>query len=359
MRSFSLLFVFICGSLPAQRTSPAHYARAEGTFADWQAFGGSSSVGWRYQQVHDDLSGKAATIRSLALRPDARGGRYTAYSLVVTLTLSTAAVTSATMKNSFTANHGSNRRVVIRSKRVQFPAHHTEAVADAFVYRIVFDQPYAFDGKGPLCWEAVTTGDKGRRTTIYYDAAFASSSNPALATARFGSGCFHSANNQPARADGSSGPNWRAKVVNVILRGSWLAANQAALAVLGFSRTAFGAIQLPLVLPGSTTRYSGPCSLYVSPDFLFPVVANSLGSATVSVPVPSDPARVNGFKLRGQFFAPDRASGNPIPWIASNGVEWGWTAPFTKTPVSHVVARNAFATTGQLVRSAGYIVRFD
>jgi hypothetical protein len=87
---------------------------------------------------------------------------------------------------------------------------------------------------------------------------------------------------------------------------------------LGWSRTAYGPLTLPLSLAG----FGMPgCDLLTSSEFTsLPVTLNGVSAATLSLPLPNMPPLI-GLRcyLQGWCFAP---GANPGQLIVSNGVEW-------------------------------------
>lgn len=176
-----------------------------------------------------------------------------------------------------------------------------------------------------------------------------------MGVGQFGTGCRHTTRIKPAVASARSSMNWNSKTGTMIMDGSELEVNSLALAVVGISRTNFGPLPLPLPIPGSQNDVTGPCTIYVSPDFVLPIPTTSSGTATLNFPVPAD-TNMAGFKLYGQWLVPDAAAANVFTLIGSNGVIWNWVLPYAKAPVSRVYATNTLATTGNLSLTNGLIV---
>ena len=81
---------FVVTSLSSQVVSPRHYERSEANSSWTEPFGGNNPVPYRYQQVHDALSGSAMTIQAIAFRPE-HGASTASNTLVADLSMSVAA----------------------------------------------------------------------------------------------------------------------------------------------------------------------------------------------------------------------------------------------------------------------------
>lgn len=342
----------------AQIVSPDHFSVAEAPSSDLHAFGQSSSNGWRLLQVHDDLNGQARTFNSLALRRDSTSQRqkYNTYTLQMTVLVSTAATTASTISTTFDANHGANKQTVVNTRDIQLPTTAPGEAPAAFDYRIPFDQPYAFDGAGPLCWEVRILNATNLLTNYYFDAASSSSTNPPLANAVFGEGCQHSTRLSPIGITGSSSMVWSQNRGTLRMNGSDLPTNTIAFAALGISRTNFNGLPLPFLLPGTLTAWSGPCRVYASLDIVSPTPTTTSGTAAYSVPVPAQ-LSFHGLQLYGQYLATDVGSGTPLGLTTSPGVEYNWVAPYSVAPISQIYVNQLFGTTGTKRANFGYVVQ--
>lgn len=336
--------------------SPAVNKNVEGSSYIYNAFGQSNSSGWRFQQVHDDLQGKQLTVRELGFRRDANYmNRFSAYDFTVQLILSTAATQSSTMSTTFDQNHGTNRSVVVTNKVINMPATVGDGVAQPFAYRMKFDTAYTFNGgSGGLCWEARISLQRNLITTTYFDAAYSQDANPPLAQAYFGQGCAHTSQTTVAQLQASSSCNYTSNTGLLYLNGYYLDRSGVALASIGFSRTAYGALPLPFVLPGTATAYSGPCSIYGSLDLIFATTSDANGYGTLTIPIPVD-INYAGAKLFSQYLTEDKAASVPIKLVTSNAVELQYVPPFTRTPISCSVAGSPLSATGTVTQYYGYV----
>jgi hypothetical protein len=354
--SAALSFCLIAGSLSAQSiVDPAHFKNTEANSQAYRPFGGNSSGGWRYLQVHDGLQGAKATINQLAWRRDQNRTRHNAYSFRCTLILSTAKNDSANIDATFDNNHGANKQTVVTFKEIKWPGTTGNTVPSPFEYVIKFDSPYAFDGtNGGLCWEAQVTQITNLQTTHYFDAATTASTNPPLATQTYGMGCYHSTERAKVMsATGTSSMNWRNSVGTLYLDGSGLPRSSVVIGVLGLSRSNYLGLPLPFMVPGSSTQYSGACYLNTSLDFLIPSQANTSGSARVQFPVPAT-AAYDGLKLYGMYLAIDNNT-NALPLVTSNGVEFQWVEPYPTSGISRVYSTNQFSTSGSVNKNYGLV----
>ena len=356
----SCVLALTVAGLNAQVVSPAENAVGEGSNRIYRPFGGSSTGGWRYMQIHDDLKGKKVTVNSVAFRRDgATTTNYMSFSVTVTMLMSTAKNDSQKMVSRFDDNHGGNKQTVITNKKFDFPTTIGGHIPAAWSYSMKLDRPYSFDGtNGGLCWEARTTLHTNLRTTVYFDAAWSSSTNPALAVVNYGSGCRHSTQVSNVTASGSSSMNWRGKTGTIWLYGRTLPRTTFAIASLGFSRTRSGPIPLPFTFPGTETGPSGPCKLLVSLDILTAIGTDANGNATLRFPIPLDPG-FHGLVMRGQWLAIDRAIQGPLQFVTSNGVEYNFVKPYTTAPVSRSYNTNTFSQTGTVTKAYGLVTRLN
>jgi LysM repeat protein len=259
----------------------------------------------------------------------------------------TAATTVATLSNTFDANHGGNKQTVVSSQEFNFPPTLPGNLPAPFTYVINFQNPYAFNGtNGGLCWEVQITQQTNLTTTVYLDQQYSQSANPQAETDTYGEGCIHSSRTAALGATCSTSFNWNNKTGTLYLNGTNLPINSLALGVIGFSRTNYGPFPLPWTFPGSANQYSGPCNLYTSLDILLPGGSSTSGTAQVSLPIPLDPATMNGLTLYGQYMSPDLLTKAAIKFTTSNGTIWNFVAPFTLTPGGYVLANTTFAATG-------------
>lgn len=340
------------------QVSPAYLAKAEGNYYANQPFGNSNANGYRYLQIHDDLKGKSQLIRGLAFRREgnATNTPFMAFSIRLSIHCSTAATTAATVSTTFDANHGGNKQTVLANQVVLFPPTQPGYCPMPFDYALAFSTPYAFDGaNGGLCWEVAITQQTNLLTNVYFDFHYSQSTNPQAETDTFGEGCYHSTRFRPAAATCTTSFNWPAETGTLYLNGSELPPTSVVVGIIGFSRVSYGPFPLPWTFPGSATSYSGPCNLYCSLDLLLPGGANTNGDAQVSLPIPLDPATMNGLLLYGQFLAPDQVTRAAIPWISTNGTIWNFVAPYGLTPGAYVLASSTYATTGSVEKNRMYV----
>lgn len=145
---------------PAPQVSPPAHEFFEAPRATGFPVGHPTRTTLRYLEVHDSFAGTPRTIRAIAFRRRADDpSTAPAFDAQITLRLSTAATTAATIDPSFAANHGPDLVEVTPSRTVSFPATGptTEPLA-AFDFEIPADTPFVFGGLGPLCIEIVVAG---------------------------------------------------------------------------------------------------------------------------------------------------------------------------------------------------------
>lgn len=356
--SLAAVSALVFAEANAQVISPAEFRVAEGPSYGAGPIGQSSASGWRYIQVHDDLAGPARTFQSLSVRRESTfGAPYNQFTARVTLILSNAATTAATIDSTFQNNHGANRLIVVNDRTVTFPSTIASGSPAPFAYTIPFDVPFRFNGVGSLCWELRVSNSSNMLTTYYFDAAYSSSTNPGLGVGTIGVGCRHSSRLQPMTAVGSSSMNWPAGTGTVYFDGSEMPENAMVTAALGFSRTNYAGLALPFELPGSYGSVSGACALHTSIQVTIGVVTSG-SSARLTLPVPATPA-MHGMHMYAQYLTYDPNSGHSIGLVGSNAVDYCWGQPFGAAPVSQVYATNSFATTGTVTANFGYVTRLQ
>jgi hypothetical protein len=186
----SILFVassFFTSGLNAQTTvSPKEFKTVEGASSNYfPYFRASSSPIFRqmhYQEVHDLGTAKGA-IKGLLYRRDSRsfaGGKSPANWTDVEIALSTAKTKAQTISRTFASNEGTNRVVVLKRKKVNFPSFpFLPTKPQPFFFSFPFDQNkfLAFTG-GSVCldvksWDNSVYDAKTRQFNyLYFDAAF-------------------------------------------------------------------------------------------------------------------------------------------------------------------------------------------
>ncbi|HHI78657.1 MAG TPA: hypothetical protein ENK02_01610 [Planctomycetes bacterium] len=184
---FFFLSSFLSSGLSAQTTvSPKEFKNTEGASSNYfPYFRASTSQTFRqmhYQEVHDLGTAKGA-IKGLLYRRDGRvfaGSKSPASWTDVEIALSTAKTTAQTISKTFASNEGSNRVVVLKRKKVNFPSFpFLPAKPQPFFFSFPFDtnKVLAFTG-GSVCLDVKTYDnsvyDAQKRTFnyIYFDAAF-------------------------------------------------------------------------------------------------------------------------------------------------------------------------------------------
>ncbi len=339
----------------AQSVSPAEFKNVEAPTADYRPFGSNSTSGYRQVQIHDDLKSAKLTINELGFRRDGRAGRYSAFEFTTSIIMSTASLTAASISATFDSNHGSNKVTVVTNKTFKWPAQAADRVAHDFAYRIKLDAPYAFDGtNGGLCWEAQASLFRNIATTVYFDFASASSTNPQMAVAVYGDGCVHSDQISAASLTTSSSMNWPAKTGTIRANCSNMARNSLAIGAIGFSRTSLGAIPLPFMIPGSAQAYSGACYFHASLDLVFATSTDVNRSGNITIPIPVD-VQYAGAKLYVQMFSVDDSTPALIKFITTNGSEMQFVPPYTSPALSRVYATGSFTATGSVQKNYGQV----
>lgn len=340
--------------------SPAHFTLAEGnTYA--YIGPGSTTTPDRILQVHDDLKGTARTLSSFAFRRDAGLNSplydYLPYTVICDIFASTAATSAATVNANFDSNHGSNKTQVSTFGITNFPATKHRGAGQPFEYRILFGTPYAFDGANGLCLE-VRFNSKTNTGNAYMDFQnLTVDANPPAYTEYTGTGCKTTGSNTPMFLQGGSTPNWPSNSLSLSWSGTSLPKSSLVYLCLGGSDTTWGALPLPLPLPGTNSAPSGTCTVYCDWSVVIPVTSSATGSLTQSFGFPANTS-YNGQSVYSQVAALDSAA-NFIGLVTTNRVQHQVIAPFTTLPVSIVYAQGGLPVTGTVLKNQCYPIRFQ
>ncbi len=123
----------------------------------------------RLLEVHDSLAGEARTINAIALRraPDDQH-LVPAFGATVTLRLSTAPTSAATIDRAFAGNVGGDMVTVLSQRQLSFPATEGPYSGPApFAFPVPADTPFAFGGSGPLCIDLTSHSHSNRHATRF------------------------------------------------------------------------------------------------------------------------------------------------------------------------------------------------
>lgn len=203
----SMAVAILVGGLAAQTTvNPSEFKNVEGPSGNYYPyFYGSSNAVYRqfhYQEVHDLGTAKGA-IKGLLYRRDGNiyaGSKSPANWVDMELALSKAKTTSQTASTTFASNEGSNRVVVLKRKKVNFPSYPwLPTKPQPFFFSIPFDtnKVLAFTG-GSVCVDVKVYDNSVYNATtrvynrIYLDAAYNSTSG---SYTRRGRACYASDQN--------------------------------------------------------------------------------------------------------------------------------------------------------------------
>ena len=340
--------------------SPGHFTVAEGNYYSLTSLGTTAAPA-RLLQVHDDLKGSPRTIGSLAFRRD--GGlntaayAYPAFNIVCDIFVSNAALTAGTVSATFDTNHGANKTQVASFKVASFPATTHKGASAPFDYKFMFTNPYAFDGTTGLCFEIKVTS-RSNTSAVYMDYQSATSStNPAAYTEYTGTGCKASGYITPMTMSGSSTPNWPQSLLTLAWTASSLPKSAVGFLCLGGSDKSWGAMTLPLALPGTGSAPSGTCTIYCDWSVLVPAVSTATGAFSQTIGAQANPAW-NGQSVYSQLVFLDAAA-NSYGGVMSNRVQHQIIAPYTLVPVSICYAQGSLPITGTIAKNQGYPVKFE
>lgn len=353
-----LAVFFTTSALLGQRTlvSPAEYATREAPSSNAFPFGSTVQT-FRYLNLHDDLAGNPGTILALGLRRGATTTTTITPAMTVTLDgfMSTAVTTGATVDAMFDNNHGVDKAQVLTARTINFPAAATGIIPYPFLYQLPLDQPFAFGGGGPLCWE-VQVSARANASSTFHDYVAGTSTNPTMAVSRFGDGCIASGQTAPFALTGASTVDWPNRTGQVNSTASLGPANAPAVYVVGSSATSYGGLPLPLILPGTSGGASGPC--FLNTDVLLNVggTLTGTGGFTFRVPVPLFPF-LRGLNLFGQAFAFDVAA-NSLGLVSSNGINHHIVAPYSNPPGGRIYLSGSLGATGTRGANQTLVVQF-
>ena len=276
-------------SASAQGTivSPAVWASAPGNDYLYHPLGTSrnSSPAMRFLALHDDMMGKPAVLKGLALRPEERFATV-ATTVTMEVRVSTAAAPFAAASMTFDSNHGADKRTVVpASTPFSYPAYPAFTALPPkpapFVFTVPFATPFVFLGGGGIAWEMLISS-RSNVSAFQLDAARLPFEEIG---AIIGIGCF------------SSGVGVRptafvkvsAATGTVTLGSGYLRPLAAGTVVLGASAVQWGALTLPWDIPGTASSYSGVCR--INNDWIvdFPQLTTALGELNVTFPLALGP----------------------------------------------------------------------
>lgn len=305
-----LLAVLLPGALAAQNTlfkvSPATFDKIEANGNNAFPFSGANK--FSFQQIHDDLAGRPRLVLGLAVR---LGGGVTcaARSMNLTLSLSTAAVTSRTATGTFASNHGPDLTTVLAQVAVQWPGSTSTPTPAPFDHSLPFAQtPFLYKGQGSLCWE-VRVHSNTQTAYVYHD-AFNSKASHVL-QGPFGQGCL--ATGAASSAQLSASLSLSGSAYQYSCNAISLSASQPAFWFIGIDASQWGVLPLPLDL---TPLGATGCSLHTSVLLSFTGATDPSGAFSPSAPIPADPL-LAGLPIYSQCGAIDL--GRPLPLVLTNG----------------------------------------
>lgn len=352
-RSVLPLLCFGSALLPAQgQVSPAFFARTEGS--SWSSAGlGDPTAAARLLQVHEGLA--AGAITALAFRRDGNTtGDLPAMSLVLSMSMSTAATTAAAPDRTYDTNHGGDRRSVLGAQLVQLPAVAYAGFAHPFDYRVPLPTPYSHAG-GALCFDLQVVS-RSSSTSLWLDAVTGASTNPGGDTRSIGLGCRVAASRPRATLSASFQSNWTQNSMGFAYSGTSLPVSQLAVLTLGASVTNWGPLVLPIELPGTASAPSGACTVYADVALTVPQFTSSSGSLNATIAFPAHPS-LRGRDVYSQVIVPESAA-NAFGLVLSNAVQFHPYAPWTTVPIGTVTGAG-FGATGTARANFGQVVRFD
>lgn len=350
-------FLSIATAATAQVVSPLAFTRAEAQVTSSTPFG-LSAADDRYLQVHDDVN-TARTINRLVFRLDGAETASGAIQFNATLRLSVAAagVTALTPNANFGNNHGAGL-VTHSSINFNIPASTTPVLPGRPFDRVLqLPSPFAFPGGGPLVWEIEFNSRAVSQSHGYDAAAGNGDANPQAPTATFGTGCRVTASSSPLQLTVGVSNSWQFTAIRFACLTTNAVNSSAVFILMGSSRTTFGALSLPYLLPGTTGAPSGACNLYTSVATIMPSGPLLNGSSSLVVECDIFP-EMNGGNAYLQAMAVAPAA-NPIGIVLSNAAVMHVVAPFGAIPVGRVVGNGHGNVSGSTFPRSGIVTRFE
>jgi hypothetical protein len=338
--------------------SPLHFEVAEADSGNLFPFGNGST--FRYQQIHDDLQHGPQTLQAIAFRRDGSGVwpsnvSYAGFTIELEMWVSTAAFDSKTLQFDFANNHGLDKQRVVSRRSVYLPPTHPGAVPEAFDYEFKFDQPFAFGGAAPLCWECIVYSSRATQP-VYFDSTRFPAPNPPLAIQSYGEGCRFSGRSQPLAFSAISSMDWPKNRGLLRMRIQEAQAQTGVALLIGASDQQLGPFPLPILFPGTTNAPSGPCTLYIAPLLTELIATDTSGAATLDWNIGVDPS-LNGLRIFLQVVGADPAA-NPSGLVLSNVSCVNWVAPILPQPVARLYSFATQATSGIPMSGTGLVTRF-
>ena len=321
---------------------------------------GSTTTPDHVMQIHDDLSGSARTINSVAFRRDASlGSSYNSagYTVITDVFMSNAAVNAGTAVATYDTNHGTNKVQVAAFNVAQWPAHIHTGASEPFAFKIPFNQPFAYNGVGSVCLDMRFTS-KSNTSVLYFDyQSLASSTNPAAYDEARGTGCKATGITSPMTLSGSSTPNWPSNSLSLGWNGSSLPKNSLVYLCIGVSDKVWGAFPLPFLFPGTGGQPSGACTIYTDWTITVPTTTTATGTMSFNLGFQVNP-NYNGASLYSQLATVDTVA-NTYGLIMSNLVQHQVIAPYTTFPVSIIYNSSGLPVSGTLNKNNGYPILFN
>ncbi|MBK8979656.1 MAG: hypothetical protein IPM29_27470 [Planctomycetes bacterium] len=328
------------GTCLAQTVSPALFRLAPANSSDSRPF---AAAGSRWLQVHDDLRGQPMTVRSLSFRLEEAlsGSPIPAFQLNADLWMSTAVTTATAPSSTFALNHGADRtQVLARTQIVQFPAMTVSTPLPGFEYRIPLATPFVFGGQGPLAWEAQV---QSTTSFVSFDAVLGSQTNPRPFERELGDGCVRSGGALGMSLFGYSTVSWSSGAMTNNYSVSLAPTGATPVLMIGLGYA-------PIVLPGTASGASGPCTLATVPVNVLPMA----NPTRYALPLALSPA-FHGAILTSQAFALDPGA-NALGVVSSNAFTQVFAAPYGPAPVGRVSSSSASSATGLAFANTGLVI---
>ena len=324
--------------------SPSWFATTPAFESDSRPF----RLPYRWLQVHDDVVGPPRTIGSIAFRRDetVAGQAHPGFAIRCRVWMSHAAVTAETVDAAFLANHGPDR-ILVRSdaEPVRFPPAGEDPPVPGFDYRIEFDTPFSYDGRGPLCWEIEVINTIG---SVEVDEVLGENPEPFPAPRELSTGCTATGQFRPFRLETAPVLSYGWSGFGLPL--SFLARNTPrglpAVMVLGVDYA-------PRTLPDTPGGRSGPCVLALEPLCTVPFDVDQ----ALRVTVPLHPA-FHGITLITQLVGADSAA-NDLGVVTSTAHCRPLTAPHGRLGVGRVSSSDRAAAVGRAFPAWGLVTQFD
>lgn len=268
----------------------------------------TTSPSMRYMGIHDDMIGKAGVVKGLGFRLN-EGATSVATVITMEVRISTAASLASAASTTFDTNHGADKTTVVpTSTPFNFGVFTAPTPGpNPFVLQVPFNTFFTFAGAGGIAWEMLIAS-RTNTASFSLDAGSAAAFN--IVGVTFGTGCLATGRTTAASASSAYASG------NLTLSASNLTGTAPGSIVLGTSRTNWGPLPLPLLLPGTTGFPSGSCNVYSDWVVDLPGTSTAAGGLSQVLPLALGPTTL-GVTVYHYGFSLDAAA-NALGLVTSS-----------------------------------------